>query len=80
MNKQSWPAMEERQLLATRRDEVGDYLSGQGMVEEDIAKYLTLARDTGPVAFTIGPDEASAPRYTIRSADGGYQLTVEHPA
>jgi hypothetical protein len=80
MNKQGWPATEQRQLLATHSDEVRDYLSGQGMVEEDIAKYLTLARDTGTIAFTFGPDEASAPRYTIRYADGGYQLTVEHPA
>ena len=80
MNKQVWPATEQRQLLATRSDEVRDYLSGQGMVEEDIAKYLTLARDTGTTAFTFGPDEASAPRYTVRYADGGCQLTVEHPA
>ena len=80
MNKRCWPATEQRELLAARSDEIRDYLSGQGMVEEDIAKYLTLARDTGTITFTFGPDEESAPRYTIRFADGGCELTVEHPA
>jgi hypothetical protein len=81
MERQGWPAMEQqRQLLATSSDQIWDYLSGQGMVEEDIAKYLTLASDAGTIAFTFGPDEASAPRYTICYAGGSYQLTVEHPA
>jgi hypothetical protein len=81
MERRGWPARERRdQLVGADSGQVRDYLSEKGMLEDDIAKYLRMARDGGTAAFTFGPDEASAPKYTIRYADGSYQLTAEHPA
>lgn len=69
------------QLVATGSEQVRAYLSAQGMVDEDITKYLLGARATGVATFTFGPDEVGvAPRYTVDYAEDAYHLTVEDPA
>jgi hypothetical protein len=72
---------QQAQLAATGGDKVRAYLSAQGMLDEDIAKYLGQARGEELASFTFGPDEAGiAPRYTLLFADEVYRLTVEHAA
>jgi hypothetical protein len=71
----------QAQLVATGTDQIRSYLSAQGMLEDDMAKYLAQARGPSQVSFTFGPDEAGiAPKYTLMFADEVYRLTVEQPA
>jgi len=72
---------QQAHVAATGGDDVRAYLSAQGMLDEDIAKYLGQARAGELASFTFGPDEAGiAPRYTLLFANEVYRLTVEHAA
>jgi hypothetical protein len=70
--------MSMQDLVATGSEQVRAYLAAQGMVDEDITKYLIGARDEGIATFTFGPDEVVvAPRYTVDYAGDAYHLLVE---
>jgi hypothetical protein len=68
-------------LVAAGSDQVRVYLSGQGMIDEDIARHLEEARAQGSAVFTFGADPTgTVPRYTVSCTAGDCLLTVEYPA
>ena len=80
MEQEHEPGVAQPREVAAGGDEVRAYLVRQGMMKDDIAKYLLKARESGAATFTFGPDEVGiVPRYTVIYADGHYRLTVGHP-